>query len=135
MFKKLGIKALALAAVMAVAAPAVTFARDSDDYRGRGDEHREMYRGSSGYDSRMFRQQNQDRDRWNLGLGWYSSPAPVARGYNGQGYYGQGYEGQYGAWNSYGNRGYNGQGSYGQGYAGQYGARNSYNNNDGARWR
>jgi hypothetical protein len=114
MFKKLGIQTFALAAIMAVAAPAVTFARDWDDYRGRGDEHQMVYRGSSGYDNREYDNRewnNQNRDRWNAGLGWYRSPAPVVRRYNGQG-------------------------SYGQSYAGQYGARNSYNNNnDGARWR
>jgi hypothetical protein len=91
MFKKLGIKTLALAAVMAVAAPAVTFARDWDDYRGRGDEHQMVYRGSSGYDNRVW--SNQDRDRWNVGVGSYRAPAPVVRGYNGRGSYGQGYVG------------------------------------------
>ena len=105
MFKKLGIKTLALAAVLA-AAPAVTFARDWDDYRGQGYDQHEMYRGSSGYQNRGWH--NQDRDRRNSGFGWYSAPAPVARGYNGQGgygqsYYGQGYETQYGVRNSYGN--------------------------------
>ena len=81
MFKKLGIQTLALAAVMAVAAPAVTFARDWDDYRGRGDEHHEMYRGSSGYGNQVFR--NRDRDRWNVGFGRYSAPAPFTRGCRG----------------------------------------------------
>jgi hypothetical protein len=108
MFKKLGIKTLALAAVMAVAAPAVTFARDWDDYRGGGDEHHMVYRGPWGYDNRGW--SNQVRDRWNAGVGSYRTPAPVARGYYGQG-------------------------SYAQGYAGQYGARGSYSNNDGARRR
>ena len=110
MFKKLGIKTLALAAVMAVAAPAVTFARDWDDYRGRGDEHHVVYRGSWGYDNRAFRYEDQDRDGWNAGVSSYRAPAPVARGYNGRN-------------------------SYGQGYMGQSGARNSYGNNDGARGR
>jgi hypothetical protein len=102
MLKKLGIPTLALAVAMAVAAPSVTLARDRDDYRGRGFERHEMYRGR---EQRVWR--DNDRGRFSFGINIYRAPIapqPVANGYYDE--YGvwhaYGFYDQYGNWHPYG---------------------------------
>jgi hypothetical protein len=77
MFKKLGISTLALAAVLAVAAPTASFARDRDDHRN---DHRD--RGSREVIV------HRDHDRFGFGVGIV---APAA-----------GYYDQFGVWHPYG---------------------------------
>jgi hypothetical protein len=89
MLKRLGISTMALAAALAVAAPAVSLARDRDDHRG-GERH-EVYRGHDGWRGR-------DWDRgWGFGFGYFGynavpvpAPAPAA-----------GYYDQFGVWHAY----------------------------------
>jgi hypothetical protein len=76
MFKKLGVSTLALAAVLAMAAPTAGFARDRDEhYRG---ERREVM-------------VHRDHDRFGFGIGVNVAPAPAA-----------GYYDQFGVWHPYG---------------------------------
>jgi hypothetical protein len=119
MLKKLGIPTLALATVMAVAAPGMSLAAGRDDHgnnnRGNGTEHHEVARGQDDHDAR-FRGGDRDRDngRFSFGLGFYSAPArvvvappapvpPAAAGYYDQ--YGvwhpYGYYDQFGMWHTY----------------------------------
>ena len=91
MLKKLGISTLALAAAMAVATPAATFARDRGDH-GRGFERHDYGRT---YERRDFRDHApvfRDYVRPSVGFGVYVNPAPAANGY---------YD-QYGVWHPYG---------------------------------
>ena len=90
MLKRMGISAVALAAALAVAMPAVSLARDRDDHRGG--EHREVYRGHDGW-----RDRDGDRDRhgWGFGLG-FAVPVPVPARAPAAGYYDQ-----FGVWHPY----------------------------------
>ena len=93
MLKRFGIPSLALATVLAVAAPTVTLARDRDDHRGGDFDRHETIRGRDDHDFR-------GRDRFNFGVGVYASPAPVvapAPVVPASGYYDQ-----YGVWHPYG---------------------------------
>jgi hypothetical protein len=95
--RKLGIPALALAAVLTAAVPGVTFARD------RGDHH-EVFRGREGW--RGDRGWDRDHDRgWNFGLGFYAAPVPVPVPAPAP----AGYYDQFGVWHPY----YYGNGYYG----------------------
>jgi hypothetical protein len=83
MFKKLGISTLALAAVMAVAAPTASFARDRDDHRGgERDSGRHAVIEHRDYGFR-------DHDRSRFGVGFNAAPAA-------------GYYDQFGVWHPYG---------------------------------
>lgn len=114
MFKRFGLKTLALAAGLAIAAPVITLARDHDDDRGRGYSRQENFRGDRGgrdFHDRGFRDRgwghrdfdDDDGGRWGVGFGYYSAPAPVpvpAPAVNG-------YYDQYGNWQpAYGQQGY-----------------------------
>ena len=103
MLKKLGIPTLALATVMAVAAPTVTLARDRDnDHRDGNSDRHEAFRGR---DDRGGHFQDRDDRNWgfrggnrfNFGVGFYSAPAPIAPAPVANGYHDQ-----YGVWHPYG---------------------------------
>ena len=81
---------MALAAALAVAAPAVSLARDRDDHPGG---HHEVYRGREAWRGRDW---DHDRRGWSLGFGYTAPvpapvvPAPAA-----------GYYDQFGDWHPY----------------------------------
>jgi len=90
MLKRFGLSTLALATALAVAAPAVSLARDRDDFRGRDFDRHERVEHRT-YD-RRDRDYDRDRGRFGFSLGYRSAPAPAANGY---------YD-QYGNWHPYG---------------------------------
>ena len=100
MLKRFGIPSLALATLMAVAAPTITLARDRDDRGGGRDFDRHDVVRDRDHDRRSDRD-----DRFHFGVGVYTAPAPViapapvpapAAGY---------YD-QYGVWHPYEYYGY-----------------------------
>jgi len=96
MLQKLGMKTLALAAALAAAVPGVTLARDHDNFRGRGPEHHEVYRGDWGHRDRDW---DHDRGRWGFGFGVYTAPTPVPVPVPSPA--ANGYYDQYGVWHPY----------------------------------
>jgi hypothetical protein len=105
MLKKLGLKTMALAAGLAVAAPTLSLARDRDDSRGRNFNSHARVENHAQYehrdiDNRGFR----DRDDRRFNFRSYSAPAPAANGYYDQ--YGvwhpNGYYDRFGVWHTYG---------------------------------
>ena len=98
MLRKLGIPTLAVAAALAMTAPAATFARDRDDHRGRSVERHEEFRGHE------FRAYDHDRGHFNFGVGIYAAPAPAASGfYDRFGvWHPNGFYDRFGVWHPYG---------------------------------
>jgi hypothetical protein len=111
MLKKLGLKTLALAAGLAVAAPTISLARDRDDYRGGDFNRNQRFDSHARYehrdwDDRGVRFQTNGR-RSSFGVGINTAPA-YRNGYS-NGYY-NGYSNGYG--NSQVNGYYDNQGCF-----------------------
>jgi hypothetical protein len=91
MLKRFGIPALALASVLAVAAP--SFARGREDFRG-GD------RGGRDFDRHVVVRDRGYRPGFNFGVGVYADPVPVPVPVPAP--VPSGYYDQYGIWHPYG---------------------------------
>ncbi|SRR6266567_1243134 len=111
MLKDLGLKTMALAAGLAVAAPTISLARDRDDYRGRDFNRHERF-------ERRERWEHRDWDRGlrfrtngrNFSFGFGINTAPSYR-YYAPNVYSNGYSNGYGSNgydNGYGNNQVNG---------------------------
>ena len=94
MLKRFGIPTLALATVLAVAAPTVTLARDRDDHRGGDFDRHEVFHSRDDHEAR--------RRGLNFGVGVYAAPAPVITPAPAP----AGYYDQYGVWHPYTYYGY-----------------------------
>ena len=94
MLKLFGLKTMALAAGLAVAAPTISLARDRDDSRGR----REPVRNER-VDHDRFVRRDHDYFRFNVRV----APAPAVSGYYDQFgvWHPYGYYDQFGVWHAY----------------------------------
>ena len=104
MLKLFGLKTMALAAGLAVAAPTISLARDRDDFRGnrepvrnqRIDHDRFVHRD---VDRDRFVRRDRDDYRYNVRV----APTPAATGYYDQFgvWHPYGYYDQFGVWHAY----------------------------------
>lgn len=85
MLKRLGFSTLALATALAVAAPAVSLARDRDDFRRDNNRHERYEHRDNRYDK--------DRNRTGFSVSFGYNTAPARRVVNG-------YNDRYGKWHA-----------------------------------